>query len=63
MGKKHLFFVGLVFLLSAEGALAVFCALQTRLKRAWSESLGIKKPQACAWGFLGLEVRSGFEPL
>ena len=40
-----------------------FCTLRLRLKQAWSQVLGTKKPQACAWGFLGLEVRSGFEPL
>ena len=36
-----------------------FCTLCLRLKQAWSDSLGTKKPQAGAWGFLGLEVRSG----
>ena len=36
-----------------------FCTLRLRLKQAWSQVLGTKKPQAFAWGFLGLEVRSG----
>ena len=29
-----------------------FCALPLRLKQAWSQVLGTKKPQAFAWGFL-----------
>ena len=46
-----------------RGALAVFAPFASDSKQAWSQVLGTKKPQACAWGFLGLEVRSGFEPL
>ena len=46
-----------------QGAFAVFAPFASDSSKLGRSLWAQKKPQADAWGFLGLEVRSGFEPL